>query len=688
MKDLFEYGFLNARDYGACGSEFSCRASATEGSSLFTVEEVGDLKVGDEVLVRGANAHTEAAVMFERKDSSPKNPRRWRHNRPIDRELELIGYTGSHGGRAVYFFDFYPESPDVFRWSCDYGLSWHSLSYEEGVFIDIEDGVKLKINSLPERLFGCTAVFVCSDRMSAIIERAEGNKIQLSSSAARSGDCVISHSDTLALQRAIDAAIEAKKGVFLPKGKYKLTKSLKISNATSFTLLGESAEETILDNSLGMVGVERPEGSCLIIDEGREVNLKNLTMIGSGGFDSREMYGCIKTRGGSSVWGFYFNKSNATCVHNTERVYIENCHARKMSAECFYSRGDSRKGAAVPNSYTRSLIYSRCSVTDCARNAFNNNDQAEGTAILNCRIENVGGCAWEGASRFVKIQGNYFRNCGSIALGNVRRRAEDLEVLGTGQHIICDNYFEEGCSYSNTMIMVGSTATQVIIKNNVFVNFNYSAISVFGEGNTCDKPPENVIISSNSIDLTAALGESRQRTAIRLTAPFVTVSDNHIYVRGKDPLVTGISLSDDLTRTLIHSNTLAGLGIGIESLPVVGSVGITDGQRVFYRAERPYGEYSTPALLRIRSHRYRGWRLRWENGEESVISDFNPISLAFTLSEERKMREGDVFTLIQPGDRRSTLIRGNVIDGCDKPLALDSFIKEGSVIEDNLITNE
>jgi hypothetical protein len=686
MEGLFEYGFINARDYGVSGSEFSCRAKAADGSCLFTLENIGDFKVGDEVLVRGAYIHTEAAVMFERKDSSPKNPRKWRHNRPIGDELELIGYSGSHGGRAVYFFDFYPESPDDFRWSCDYGLSWKSIPYSEGVFIDIEDGVRLKINSLPERIFGCTAVFVCSDRMSAIIEKVDGNTIQLSSSANRSGECIVSHSDTLALQRAIDAALEAKKSVFLPNGKYKLTKSLKISNATSFTFLGESAENTVIDNSLGLVGVERPEGSCFIIDEGREVSIKNLTMIGSGGFDTRESAGCIKTRGGSSVWGFYFKKSNATCVHNTERVYIENCHARKMSAECFYARGDSRKGTSVPRSYTRSIIYTRCSVTDCARNAFNNNDQAEGTAILNCRIENVGGCAWEGASRFVKIQGNYFRNCGSIALGNVRRRAEDLEVLGTGQHIISGNYFEESCPYSKTMIMVGSTATQVIIKDNAFVNFNHSAISVFGEGNTCDKPPENVIISSNSIDLTAVDGESRERTAIRLTAPFATVSDNHIYVRGKDSLVTGISVSDDLTRTVIHSNTLAGLGTGIESLPVVGSVGITDGHRVFYRAERPYGEYSTPALLRIRSHRYRGWRLRWESGEESVISDFDPISLAFTLKEEREMKEGDPFVLIQPGDRRSTFIHGNVIDGCDKPLALDSFIKEGAVIENNLIT--
>ena len=98
-------------------------------------------------------------------------------------------------------------------------------------------------------------------------------------------------------------------------------------------------------------------------------------------------------------------KCNAMKIRNTRRVYVENCHARKMSAECFYSGGTSRTLHSEPEQYTTSITYIRCSVEDCARNAFNNNDFAENTHIIDCRIRDVGGCAWEGASRFVQMRG-------------------------------------------------------------------------------------------------------------------------------------------------------------------------------------------------------------------------------------------------------------------------------------------
>lgn len=685
MNNATEKGFLNARDFGASGSDFVSKALSCTNTNEIRLESIGDFKVGDEILIKGAFIHQTAKYLFEKKDSSPINPRPWHHNRELESEIELRGYNGEHGGRAVYFIDFDPDEIGYLRWSVDFGRSWNEhIPAPDGEYVSLEADVKIKINSLPERLFGATVVIVCSDMLIATVTAVKGNVLYISEKANRTAECTVSHSDTAAIQRAINAAIKDSKSVFLPKGKYKITKSLIIDSPASFTFEGECAEETVIDNSLGNVGVERPEGSCFIIRGGKEFNLKNLTMLGCLGFDNRDIAGCIKTKGGNSVWGFYFNKSNAICISSTERVYVENCHARMMSAECFYSRGDSRRYTLVPEDYTKSIIYNRCSVVDCARNAFNNNDQAEGTTITNCRVERVGGCAWEGASRFVKIQGSYFRWCGPIAIGNVRRREENLEHLGTGQHIISDNYFEEGCAYSDSMIMIGSTATQVIVKGNVFVNFNSNAVKIFGEGNTCDKPPENVIVSSNIIDLSAENGRGIPRIGISASAPFVTVSDNHIYTRyDSDKNTKGIVITGDLVRTVVHDNILASLDIGIESRRVTGSVGIVADNRSFYRKEKAYGEYATPPLVRIRSHRYRGWRILWDNGEYSVIEDFDPVSLRFTLSEPREIKSGDPFTLLPPVGKKNILIHHNLIDGCNEAIRLDPQTQDACIINDN-----
>jgi hypothetical protein len=61
----------------------------------------------------------------------------------------------------------------------------------------------------------------------------------------------------------------------------------------------------------------------------------------------------------------------------------------------------------------------------------------------------VASAAWEGASRFAKFVGNYVRNSGTLAMGNIGSRAEHLEQLGSGQHIIADNVFESGACGSS-----------------------------------------------------------------------------------------------------------------------------------------------------------------------------------------------------------------------------------------------
>lgn len=49
-------------------------------------------------------------------------------------------------------------------------------------------------------------------------------------------------------------------------------------------------------------------------------------------------------------------------------MLVENCHASRMSVECFVAGGSSRGTVKPGRSYTQSTTYLRCSATDCARN--------------------------------------------------------------------------------------------------------------------------------------------------------------------------------------------------------------------------------------------------------------------------------------------------------------------------------
>lgn len=678
--------YLNVRDFGALGSEYKSAARSSANSKVFVLEDIGDFKVGDEVIAIGCDPHFVVEALFERKDMKVLNRRPWKHNQPLDGRVMLEGYDGTQGDFVTYFIDMCPEEPNVFRWSDNYGIDWHEgIAITDG-WISITDKLKVKISDFKEREWGCTAAFACSSRMISTIEAIDGNSVTLSSAATIDARCEIMHSDSAALQRAIDTALAEKKNVFLPSGKYRLTKTLVIKEPDGLVFEGESETATILDDSLGDVGIEKQAGSCFYVEGGEALTLKNLSMFGCYGFEEKARGRNLFCKGGTAVYGFYFQKSNATCFVNTKNVLVENCHARKMSAECFYSMGVGRELAEPDDNYTRSITYLRCSVEDCARNAFNNNDKAEGTSILYCRIKDVGNAAWEGASRFVKIHGCYISNTGSIAIGNVRRRADYLNKLGTAQHIITDNYFEGMTSHPASMIKIGSFATQVVVKGNVFVNFNSPAIEVVGENQSVDTPPENVIIAQNSIDLTAIGSESRERYGIRCTSNFVTISDNHIYVRGeRDKNVKGIIISDDAARLNIHDNTICGCDIGIITIPVIGTVGEVISDTVFYRKEGLSSQVTKPMLLRTDSHGYRGWRLRWlSDGTESEISSFDPVALTFTLSEPKEMQSGDEFYIYTPR-ALPLFIHHNIISNCGEAMSIESFAKGSSVIESNIL---
>ena len=164
---------------------------------------------------------------------------------------------------------------------------------------------------------------------------------------------------------------------------------------------------------------------------------------------------------------------------------------------------------------------------------------------MNCRIVDVGGNSWEGASRFVNSIGNYMRNAGPVPAGNLgppNREAEKITPenrnlmypeLGAGQHIIADNVFDSNTSYGGrpggNAIISNSGATQIIIRNNLFINFN--SIGVLASGNTdaTHYPSANTTITGNIFDMTCVGQKPLPRTAIIISACDTIVSDNQIY---------------------------------------------------------------------------------------------------------------------------------------------------------------
>ncbi len=688
-------GFLNARDFGVSGSEYKSAVKSIKDKKEITVENIGDFKVGDEVLALGCKVNVEGSYLFERRDRSAKNPRPWRYRTPLGSKVEIEGYDGTQGAWMVYSIDIYPENPGYFSFSKDYGLTWQTFPITDG-WCDVGDGIRVKVNEFEEREWGCTAVVVYSSRLIGTIEKIDGNVITLSETANITAEGELMHSDTMGLRKAINTAIAEKKNLFIPNGRYILTDDLVIENADCITIEGESGVNTIIDYSLGANGAEDGHGACFKLLGGNDVTIKNFTLIGGLGFKDRQK-GAFYGKGGSSVYGFYFNKSAAMLAKDTKRILIENCHARKMSGECFYSGGGAREFAEPADNLTREITYMRCSVEDCARNAFNNNDKAEGTSILYCRIKDVGNAAWEGASRFVKIHGCYISNTGTeIEVGNTSRvrlkpdgtvneRWDMFNKLGMAQHIITDNYFEAGGFKNEPAIRIGSFSSQVTVANNVFVNFNAPAIFAEGGVTGTNTPSENVIITGNSIDLTAIDTPSRERYGIKITTNYVTASDNHIFVRGDtDKNVRGIVISDDVVRVSVHDNTVAGCKTGIEFEKVEGTVGIVDSDTVFYRDETVYARLK-PMLLRPNSHRFRGWKLIWQNdGAESEILDFDPYKLTFTLKEPRKMQTGDKFYMYGP-NTIPVSVHHNIVENCETAIYNDTYAGRRAALDGNII---
>jgi len=664
--------WLNAADFGASGSTFETTAATAEGSKQITVKKVGDFKVGQGVMISKCNPHYSRSIL-----KSPDNPYA---TTPLGDAAELRGYDGSSGSWLVFLIEINSADPLTFRWSDDMARTWKGTKVP--VTFDwqpLSSGVEIRLKKR-EWLPGNMITFNARDPLFSKIEKIEGNVLTLAHAAARTvKDAVVRHCDSDALQAAVTRAVKEKRNVFIPAGHYRLTSGLSVNKAASIVVEGASGAETVLDISEGY-------GSCVSLREGTDVTVRNLRMVGHTGMGDGPGWHSFKTSSGKACWPVGLKPCSAMHIANTERVLVENCHASKMNTEAFYCQGRSRSGTNEPPAYTKSLTYLRCSATNCDGNGFNNNDLAENTSVLHCRIVDVGGCTWEGASRFVRFIGNYVRNSGTIAMGNIRSRAEHLEQLGSAQHIIADNVFEGRTCYNNRpggyIVRATDGATQVIVRNNLFINYNSCGIEVIPGGDERSLPTSNCTITGNIMDMTAIGEPSRARVAIHVGASDAIVSDNQVYTRGAcDTNLTAIRLTEPAINLLVHDNLLRNCGAGIVSDAAFSLVGEVVDPTTFKA-----GRSGIP-MERRQSHRYRGFNLAWFRAGNpdglSVIESFDPETLRFTLKQPREMKTGDRFEVFAPSANWS--LHDNTITGCAQPVTLTGHGSDTSLFRNNLI---
>ncbi|NCP34383.1 MAG: hypothetical protein AUJ96_25410 [Armatimonadetes bacterium CG2_30_66_41] len=669
-------GWLNASDFGASGSEYSTTAATTTGAKEVTVVDAGDFKPGQGVMLSECNPRLA--------NSSLWGPRHViAMGQPLKDKAEIRGYDGTQGDWLVLLLDV-PERTTSFRWSEDLARTWQPTVPITGDWQPLRDGIEVRFNAHDWEK-GYTVCFSARGQLVTTIEKIEGKVVTLRAAPTRTvGAAVLRHCDDAALQAAIDQALKERRSLHVPVGRYRLSRGLVVRNATSLTLEGANPVETVLDISEG-------EGACVTLAGGTEVTLRNFTMVGHSGFEARDQCGYLRTLGSSYFWGFGAKGCNAVSISSTERVLVENCHGRRMATECFVSGSRSRGTPDKPNAaHCKQTTYLRCSAIDCARNGFNDvMCGSENTSVLNCRIVDVGGCAWEGASRFVKFVGNYVRNAGPVAMGNLgpANHDETFPELGAGQHLVADNVFESTVPYGGYAIGANVGATQVLVTNNQFVNFGSSAVHIGGRSDQTHYPSANAVLSGNVFDMTQVDGKSVPRTAVDLDASDTLVSDNQVYVRGDcDPQVTGVRVLEPACNVTLHDNLIRNCGAGIVTGRASSRVGEVVDASTFLPSERA-------VLLDARkAPQCQGWGLAWlVNGRptelsvvEAVTGAADPKTVKFTLKEPHQTKVGDRFELIPPA--ANWTFHDNTLADCQRPLVLDSYGGPTSVLRNNLVT--
>lgn len=658
-------GWLNAADFGASGSPAEAVAAIVAGSKEITVAALGDFRAGQGVTVSRASPRFLAPLIW-----GPTEP--YSSCKPLGDALEMRGYDGSTSTWLVYLLEVDGAEPLSFRWSdalvhqgqwqgtkVAITWDWQALSH----------GIEVKFNRR-DLAPGHMLTFSARDQLETVIEKVDGTTLTLRDPVQRSvGDAVLRHDDTRALQAAIDAAIRAKRNVHFPAGWYRLSRGLQV-RTEAICLEGANGVDTVLDIANG-------QGAVFQVSDCLNVTLRNFRMLGHTGLN--DAAGEFTTSSGFGFWACALRGCNAVSMERNENLWIENVHVSRMASEAFYASGTMRESQKEQARYQKSLVYLRCSVSDCAANAFNNNDVGENTSVLYCRIDGAGWHAAEMPARFLKLVGNYVRNAGAFTIGDMSHRYSDLHQLGCGQAVVTDNVFE-GIGRSGG-IVVNHGASQVVIANNLFINFNGNAITASSQTVRTSFPSSTVTITGNLIDMTYAGERPAARTGITVSTANTIVANNQVYVRGKvDPRVTGLVIAEPALNLLVHDNLVRNCQQGIVTRRVGSRITAVLDATTFL-------EQGLPLEWRD-SHLYRGWNVVWTGGQaggSSVIAAFDPESLRFRLKEPREMKVGDAFQVFPPGPANWTL-HSNTVTGCAEPVRLEAYGSENSVFRDNTVS--
>ncbi|MFA7158422.1 MAG: right-handed parallel beta-helix repeat-containing protein [Kiritimatiellia bacterium] len=704
MAAPFMGGWVDARAHGASGSEFQAAGQIRAGSNEIELEDVGDFRAGQEVTISRCHLHHYGTVY---------GLRVYGDSTPITDEVELRGLDAEKAWQTfVIHFD--RTSPVTFRWmavdpACQTLTTTHPVIHRHwrwqgeelpvnAEWLTLADGVQMRFKKL-DWLAGHCIAFHARNRLLARITAIRGRTLVLSECANRaSSGAIVRHHDQLALQSALDCAIAERKGLFIPAGRYRLNRGLCVRNA-SVRIEGAHREHVTLD-------VSEDHASAFWLLGGRDIVIRNIGMVGHTGFMELPA-ASFKTAGGVAFWPATDMKIKgcaAVKFAGTEHVLFEDLKASRMAAEAFYSQGpdryrENRHSMALPGEnpeplkqYTKSCIYHRCRVSDCAFNAFNNNDHAENTSILHCHVERATNFC-ENASRFTRIIGNYVLDGCATSVHSGRTGDDDPHKIGPTQAIIADNVFEGGIY--NGGVAVGNSASQVVIANNLFVGYSKeSAVFVLGG--------RRVIVTGNHIDLTRIESNpDNERCGICVEASNVTVADNHVYVRGeRSDKVTGIHVADHAVNIHVHDNLVENCHCGFRTgarvyVPPAGKEEVetkkdqfefhhTESEVVETLGPRSFHENSLPFRCDDGAP-YRGWNLRWLSGSRAgatmTIENYSAKERKITLKESFAPRAGDKFA-VYPG-RANWQIHHNTFSDCAVPMAVDLFSLEGVRIESN-----
>jgi hypothetical protein len=235
------------------------------------------------------------------------------------------------------------------------------------------------------------------------------------------------------------------------------------------------------------------------------------------------------------------------------------------------------------------------------------------------------------------------------------------------------------------VIRSASGASPVVIANNLFINFNSSAIELSGVVSPgYGLPASDSTVTGNIFDMTCIAEKPKPRIAIQSSQSGVIIADNQIYVRGAaDANVTAISLREPALNVTVHDNLIRNCGSGIATSRGFSRVAEVGDRQTFVAGA------GTIPLEKRRSHRYAGWNLVWVAGGKptgaSVIDSYEVEPYRFHLREPRDMKVGDTFEVYPPYGANWN-IHDNTVTGCLSPVVFDSYGSETSIFKNNIVT--